>query len=82
MQLQIGSKVYQFRIIPGLLMNGSKAVSSIVNHNKGEILVWGKLPESVRMEIAAAAINDAWTYQMAQQAPPQPQPLPFVGEVD
>jgi hypothetical protein len=81
MQLQIGQKLYRFRVVAGPLMNGSKFASSIVDHNKGEILVWGKLPECVRIEIAAAAINDAWTHQ-AGNAAPQPQPMRFVGDVD
>ena len=76
MQLEIGSEIYQFRLVPGPLKRGRKRCGSLCDHARREILISDAVPAQVRLEVAALAVSEAWKHQTIRRPP-----VAFVGEV-
>jgi hypothetical protein len=63
MRLQIGSKLYRFRIVAGTPDERQQIRQQRRRPRQGRDPGLGKLPEPVRIVIAAVAINNAWTHR-------------------
>ena len=76
MQVVIGDRAYELRLVMGRLIVEGESCGSIVDHDKGEILVSDLIPMTLRMDVAAQAVSEAWEHQIAKR--PQ---VRFVGQV-
>ena len=76
MHLDIGSRTYDIRVVPGPLRRAGHQCASICDHQAQRILVSSAVPPGLRTEIAALAVNEAWKYQTIQRPP-----FRFVGNV-
>ena len=76
MQLEIGSRAYQFQIVPGPLRKGRQRCASVCDPVRRRILISSAVPPQVRMEVTALAVAEAWKREIIQRPP-----LRFVGNV-
>jgi hypothetical protein len=79
MKLEIGTRSYQFKIVPGKLRarNGQRC-ATLCDHSRRQILVSESVPLQVRSEIVALAVSEAWKHQAFHGEKPA---IPFVGAV-
>ena len=77
MQLDIGSKAYDFRLVAGPLKKGRQRLGSLCDHGTREILISDVVPPEVRLEVAALAVSAAWQHEGVHRPP-----VNFVGDVD
>ena len=76
MQVTVGDRVYELRLIEGKLIVNGDSCASVVDHDRGEILVSTLIPMTLRMDVAAQAVSEAWAHEM------QKRPMVrFVGQV-
>ena len=76
MDLEIGSSLYELRLVSGPLRRHGKSCGSICDHRARRILISDTVPPEVRLEVAALAISEAWRRQILQRPP-----LRFAGDV-
>jgi hypothetical protein len=76
MDLEIGSSIYELRLVSGPLRHGGKNCGSLCDHGARRILISDTVPPQVRLEVAALAISEAWKRQLFQRPP-----LRFAGDV-
>ena len=79
MKLEIGSRSYRFKIVPGKLRNRTgRRCATLCDHKRREILVSDSVPLQVRSEVVALAVSEAWKHQAFHGPAPT---IPFVGPV-
>ena len=78
MRLTIGSRSYQFEVVPDQLLDArGKPCASLCDHASRRILISSAVPWQVRTEIAALAVAEAWQHQAFYAGA-----IPFVGSVN
>ena len=76
MRLSIGSRTYDFQLVPGPLRHGGRPTASLCDHQRRRILISAAVPAEVRTELAALAVTAAWQHELIQRPA-----VPFVGDV-
>ena len=77
MRLAIGSRTYEFTLVPGpLRVAGGRPTASLCDHPRRRILISAAVPVEVRTELAALAVTAAWQHELIQRPP-----VTFVGDV-
>ena len=76
MRIPVGFRQYTLRLIEGRLLVNGVSCASVCDHQHGEILVSDLVPYGLRMDVAAAAVSEAWAQQIGLL-----RPIPFVGGV-
>jgi hypothetical protein len=76
MDLTIGSKTYSFHLYAGPLRKGGRRCASVCDHRRQRILISDRVPQQVRLEVAALAVSEAWQRELVQRPP-----FRFVGDV-
>ena len=77
MRLAIGSRTYEFQLVPGpLRAAGGRPTASLCGHQRRRILISAAVPAEVRTELAALAVSAAWQHELIQRPP-----VTFVGDV-
>ena len=76
MQLEIGSRAYQFQMVPGPLRKGRQRCASVCDAVGRRILISSEVPPEVRLEVAVIAVTEAWQREIIQRPP-----LRFIGNV-
>ena len=77
MKIPIGCKLYSLRLADEPLSVEGKTCASVCDHRKLEILVSATVPEHLRMHVAAAAVTEAWAYEIRML-----RKIPVVGTVN
>jgi hypothetical protein len=76
MQIPVGLTHYTLRLVTGCVIVDGASCASVCDHGRAEILVSDRVPEHLRMQVAAAAVCEAWARQIAPL-----RSIPFVGGV-
>jgi hypothetical protein len=76
MQIPVGLRHYTLRLVAGRVIVDGASCASVCDHARAEILVSDHVPEHLRMQVAAAAVCEAWAQQVAAL-----RSIPFVGGV-
>ena len=76
MNIPVGFKQYALRLIEGALDVEGQRCASVCDHLRKEILVSAEFPEPLRMDVAAAAVAEAWAHEIGLL-----RTVPLIGEV-
>ena len=67
MVVVVGDRQYAIRLIEGKLIVNGDCCASVVDHDRGEILISGLIPMTLRMDVAAQAVGEAWAHEMGKR---------------
>ncbi len=60
MLIDVGPRRYELRVIEGRLFFNDEECQCRCDHDQGQILISDRVPHSMRLELAARAVNETW----------------------
>ena len=77
MKLDIAQRAYEMELVAGPIVCEGQTLGSLCDHRQRKIFISDSIPATMRMKIAALAINEAWERRTIQRPP-----INFVGDVE